>query len=72
MFEATGEKEGSVLIGYRLHPKGMPLPQPENIRPKTVEGLLSNVCIGLRDVVSSLNMIPTKRAQLFFDVSGDT
>ena len=71
-FEATGEKEGSVLVGYRLHPLDKPIPPMENIRPKTVEGLLSNVCIGLRDVISSLNMIPTKRAQLFFDVSGDT
>ena len=43
-----------------------------NIKPKTVEGMLSIVIIGLRDIVPAIDLLPVKKLYCKFDISGDT
>jgi hypothetical protein len=43
-----------------------------NIRPPTTPAVLSMACIGLRDLVSSLDLIPVKKLFCKFDISGDS
>jgi len=42
------------------------------IAPPTLPGVLSMACIGLRDVIPSIDLIPVKKIHLKFDISGDT
>ena len=43
-----------------------------NIKPKTQPGVLSLGVIGLRDLISSIDLLPVKKLFCKFDISGDS
>lgn len=75
IFDATNSKDGKILVGYDIIPLNMkdmfPLDK-RNIKPKTIPAVLSLACIGLRDIVASLDLFPVKKISCKFDISGDS
>jgi hypothetical protein len=72
-FEGTGKTEGFVLLSYSLIKKedasAIPL---EEIRPPTIPCQLMVFCMGMRDIIPSIDLFPVKKCQIQFDISGDT
>lgn len=72
-FDALKEQKGFVLAGYGLMSKAEAERCPiVSIVPKTVPCNLSIICIGIRDLIDSMNFIALKRISCKFDVSGDS
>jgi len=76
IFDATpGTKEGKVLVGYDIIQMDLKDKFPVekiNIKPLVSPGTISIAVIGMRDVLSSLNLFPIKKMFLKFDISGDS
>lgn len=64
-----------MLIAYDILPLNIrdkfPL-EKANIKPKVRQSKLSVAVIGIRDVISTLNLFPVKKLFCKFDISGDT
>lgn len=72
-FDALKEQKGYILAGFGLLKEEIAERYPpQSIIPPTVPCTLNIVCIGIRDLIESINIIPPKRISLKFDVSGDT
>lgn len=72
-FDALKEQKGFILAGFGLLKIENQLRYPlMSIVPPTIPGTLNVVCIGIRDLLSAINIIPLKRLSVKFDISGDT
>lgn len=72
-FDALKEQKGFLLAGFGLLDLDMADKYPPvSIIPPSVPALLNVICIGIRDLIDSINVVPLKRLSLKFDVSGDS
>ncbi|CAI2384461.1 unnamed protein product [Moneuplotes crassus] len=72
-FDALKEQKGYLLAGFGLlEPEVAESYPPISILPPSIPCTLRVVCIGIRDLIDSINIVPLKRLSLKFDVSGDT
>lgn len=72
-FDALKEHKGNILAGFGLmteeEAENNP---PPSIVPPSIPSTLNVVCIGVRDLIDSIDIVPLKRLSLKFDVSGDS
>ena len=65
-YHLTGEFSGAVLIGFQLLKiiEGRELPPIKDIYPECIEGTIDIACLGIRGLISSLDLIPLKNIQV--------
>jgi hypothetical protein len=75
IFDATNSREGRILVGYDIIPVDLTHQFPIekiNIKPQVRPGVLSVAIIGMRDIISTIDLFPVKKIFCKFDISGDS
>lgn len=72
-FDALKEQKGFILAGFGVLDVENQQRYPSiSIVPPSIPSKLNVVCIGIRDLIDAINVVPLKRLSVKFDVSGDS